>query len=103
LKEMPLMKTFKEDFHLKETLVNYCAFGPNYPKPTNLWTNDNELSTKLSTCKCRCGRGNHEGSVQHEKHLDHAFIPENLAYIVAKRIDTKFWDDGVQDHPAQTP
>lgn len=103
LKQMPLMKAFKKEFHAIETQVHYCAFGVNVKKPTNLWTNDRQLAKRLSKFKCTC-QGKHTGSVQREAHKrNHSCIPDALGEYVANYVNAKFVMDEIQEVPAATP
>ena len=102
LKDMPLMKKLVKELRLYEVTVNYCAFGKDVKKPTNLWTNDRRLSELLARFTCMCTQP-HNGSVQKETDREHSCIPEALAYFVAKYVDSKFWLEGIQDEPSAIP
>jgi len=108
LKEMPLMVDFEETFDLERIQVNYCTFGRDEMKATNLWTNDRRLNRILRDNKCsmKCpygGRGKHPGSVQDDWQLDHSAIPQPLAELVATYATSRFFSEDIRLKAAVLP
>lgn len=100
MQKMPMMIEFEESFGLHKAVVDYCAFGRDDKKPTNLWTNDEDLCSRLS--KFRCSKntcpyfnGVHPIGSRSHKEYNPAAIPENLAEEVAHYVDTKFYMDRI--------
>lgn len=102
LSDKPIMKTIVDKMNFHPTTVNYCAFGRNDKKPTNLWTNDLQLHRALSifgTCSPETcsfyGKPHRQGtrsSVRHRarRNYNPAAIPKDLADIVVDSISAKF-------------
>jgi hypothetical protein len=57
LKHMPLMQEITKKLHLSSCIVDYCAFGRDDKKPTQLWTNVSPCYGNLIVyhyCYCWC-------------------------------------------------
>ena len=100
MKEMPVMKDLEKEFDLRSTTVNYCRFGYDVNKPTNLWTNDYELFSRLNDQHFKCTKdtcpyfsGRHPEQVRGDSKLDHSAIPSALAEEVADYMQSKcYWN-----------
>lgn len=108
LKSMPLMIHFTKNFGLFATQVNYCAFGRDEMKPTMIWTNDKGLRDALSkfTCekKCPYHKKRHPANVRRDgSKVDFSVIPHPLAEEVAEYVESKFYENRVQDRKASLP
>jgi len=94
MKSMPLMQRLQEDFGLNDPVeVNYCAFGREERKATNLWTNHAKLRDALSvfTCEKRCQRSQNHTSIRgNTSKFDFSAIPEPLAEEVADTVHSIF-------------
>jgi hypothetical protein len=108
--KMPLMKEVADSLGLYLAQVHYCTLGRDDKKPTNLWTNDFGLWSRLSDFKCserRCPYykvGCHPmGCRQHGSRFNAAAIPNALAEEVAQYVDSKFYMDRVAYTKAAPP
>ncbi|KAG7374588.1 hypothetical protein IV203_013683 [Nitzschia inconspicua] len=104
LRNMPLMKyklekgdglPFGQRAYRAE--VNYCAFGRDDMKPTDLWTNDIGLHNRLNKFKCRCPGRHATGARGNTKRMNVAKFPEKLAELVSEYAHSKFVMEEVHD------
>lgn len=103
-----MQKQFEEDFGLKRVTVDYCTMGRSEKKPTNIWTNDFFLSSRLAyfQCKTRClmgGAGRHESVQANSTQNDYSVIPEPLAAEVAEHVQAKFAMELIRRNKAASP
>ena len=110
LQSMPLMKELESSMNLEKVEVDYCAFGRGDKKPTQLWTNDFGLASRLSRFRCNnmCPYkgGIHPIGVRAQgTKFNAAAIPGGLAEEVAAYVNCKFILDRIRftkSHPRQT-
>jgi hypothetical protein len=105
MQKMPMMIEFMQIFGLHKATVDYCAFHRPDKKPTNLWTNDFYLYSRLSDFRCSEAKCPYYkqihpiGTRSHGQHYNAAAIPEKLAEEVAHYVDSKFYMDRIAFTP----
>jgi hypothetical protein len=63
--------------------VRYCAFGHPERKPTDIWTNSEDLAEKLQAYICTCGRNKKHESIRDGVGTMYSVIPKRLAEEIA--------------------